>query len=551
MDSASPLLGINADQMGEVFPFHIAFDRHLKIVQTGNAVTKICSAIKPGASLGRLARIKTPAGIAFEFDAICDQAFTVFFVEITTDTDTNAILKGQMLCDSTNDTILFLCSPVAQDTKRVAAMGLELNDFAIHDATVDFLILLQTKDNTINDVRKMAERLRKEVTVRREAENALKEANESLEKRVTERTLELSDANRELQLWIHKLEVQNRQISLLNRMGDMLQACRSVKETYSVIMDTAQQLFPTDSGLVALRNEESERYEVVTTWGQKLSNTVDFEAEQCWGLRRSRLHVVEQGEENAICDHLTEVPNGGYICAPLLVRGKKLGVIHLRCDTRPLKKGHNPDFFSADERKHLIHTAAEHISLAIANLKLQESLRQQSIKDPLTGLFNRRHMEASLNREVDRARRSGQPISVIMTDVDHFKSFNDTWGHLAGDELLKGLGNYLETHVRSGDIACRYGGEEFILILPGATPEQALMRAEAIRQGVEHDLVVKYHKETLPPVTISLGIATYPLHAEDALKTVKTADAALYLAKRQGRNRSIVAEMGSSHPSEA
>jgi diguanylate cyclase (GGDEF)-like protein len=535
-------LGIPAPLMGEVFPFHFAFDRDLRVVQTGQALHKLCPRATVGAGVQEFCQIITPAGVPLAFDAISEQRYTVFFLALQREDGMAVTLKGQMVHanHAGPDVLAFLASPVVPDIDRVAALGLTLNDFAVHDSAVDFLILLQTKNNTINDVKKMADRLRKEVTVRREAEQALKAANEGLEARVADRTQELSDANAELHTTVKKLETLSRQMALLNRMGDMLQACRSVGETYSVIIDTAQQLFPHDAGALAL-NAEDGTFGIVSTWGEAAGVGTHFELDDCWALRRSRLHVVEPGEGSALCGHLGTAPLGGYICAPLMVQGERLGVLHLQCDVRPRRRPQASDFLHAQERKQLVHTAAEHIALAVANLRLQESLRVQSIRDPLTGLYNRRHMEESLHREIDRARRRGLPVGIIMTDVDHFKRFNDSFGHQAGDALLRALGRFLGVHVRSEDIACRYGGEEFILILPGASMAIAEQRAERLRHDVEHELRVQYHGAELPPVTISLGVAVYPGCAGSADLVVKAADAALYAAKAAGRNRVMVA----------
>jgi diguanylate cyclase (GGDEF)-like protein len=194
-----------------------------------------------------------------------------------------------------------------------------------------------------------------------------------------------------------------------------------------------------------------------------------------------------------------------------------------------------------ESKRQLATTLARHIELALANLHLRETLRSQSIRDPLTGLFNRRSMEETLALEVARAARSRHTLSVIMLDLDRFKNFNDTFGHEAGDVLLRHLAKLLQTHIRPGDIACRYGGEEFTLILPNAPLEVAKQRTERLCELARH-LSVEHQGRSLGPVTISAGIAVFPLHGSSEETLLRAADVALYRAKTEGRDRVIVAQ---------
>ncbi len=185
---------------------------------------------------------------------------------------------------------------------------------------------------------------------------------------------------------------------------------------------------------------------------------------------------------------------------------------------------------------------ADSLALAISNINLRESLRQQSIRDPLTGMFNRRYMEESLEREISRAARAGRPLAVIMIDIDHFKHFNDMSGHAAGDAVLRELGALLRSEVREADIACRYGGEEFALIMPDASVEIALKRADKLREDVKR-LDVRHGGRLLGPINISLGVAEFPRHGPTGDAVLKMADVALYRAKQAGRDRAVVADI--------
>jgi diguanylate cyclase (GGDEF)-like protein len=186
-------------------------------------------------------------------------------------------------------------------------------------------------------------------------------------------------------------------------------------------------------------------------------------------------------------------------------------------------------------------TVAEQFALALANVRLRETLRGQSIRDPLTGLFNRRYMEETLERELRRAERERRPLSLILLDIDRFKDFNDSFGHEAGDAVLASLGALLRNASRAGDVACRYGGEEFVLILPEATLPDARRRAEEIREGIR-GLRVTHGGRLLEGVRCSMGVAAYPEHGEVGGALLRATDAALYRAKREGRDQVALAE---------
>jgi diguanylate cyclase (GGDEF)-like protein len=192
-----------------------------------------------------------------------------------------------------------------------------------------------------------------------------------------------------------------------------------------------------------------------------------------------------------------------------------------------------------ESHRQLARTVADSMSLALANIKLRLSLREQSIRDALTGLFNRRYMEESLDREIHRAVRHNVSVGIVMLDIDHFKRFNDTYGHPAGDVLLRELGRMLRIHIREADIACRYGGEEFTLILPEATLAVTEHRAEHIREAIKR-IRVEVDGRTLPPVTVSAGVAVYPDHGLTGEDLLRAGDEALYRAKREGRDRVVV-----------
>jgi diguanylate cyclase (GGDEF)-like protein len=213
-------------------------------------------------------------------------------------------------------------------------------------------------------------------------------------------------------------------------------------------------------------------------------------------------------------------------------QGETLGVLHVQSQ-------HEENLDEA--KRQLAYTVVEQAGMALSNLKLREALREQSIRDPLTGLYNRRYMEEVLKQQLSRVTRQLHPLGIIMIDIDHFKLFNDTHGHAAGDALLRELSRFLQSHIRGEDIACRYGGEEFTLIMPDASLEAARQRAELLRQEARH-LRWRDAGQSHEAITLSAGIAIYPQHGRTIENVLRAADAALYQAKQEGRDRVIVAE---------
>jgi diguanylate cyclase (GGDEF)-like protein/PAS domain S-box-containing protein len=340
--------------------------------------------------------------------------------------------------------------------------------------------------------------------------------------------------NDKLQVLVAQVEEQNSTMTLANEMGDMMQACQASEEAYGAIGYFMPRFFPGDSGALYLLNNSRNLFEAVATWGQTPPAISVFAPDDCWSVRRGRLHMVDNPREALLCRHVSSACCGGYLCVPLVAQGETLGVLHLEPGPRP--EGQTAGV--AMPKEQLAVTVAEDMALALANLRLRETLRSQAIRDPLTGLFNRRYMEETLDRELKRSTRTGSPLAVIMMDLDHFKDYNDTFGHNAGDELLSALGNLVKSEIRGEDIACRYGGEEFLLIIPGTSMEVGLERAELLRLAVKE---MHEHHGGLKPITLSLGVAVYPVHGETGLDLIRAADAALYQAKRAGRDRVIAA----------
>jgi diguanylate cyclase (GGDEF)-like protein len=340
---------------------------------------------------------------------------------------------------------------------------------------------------------------------------------------------ELESSRLTLTSRVEELDQHNREIRLLNEVGDVFQACLSTAEAYPVVAQYAPKLLPGTSGALYVHEPAKDLLAMVAEWGPAPPETAAFKSEDCWGLRLGRVHAVTAESGLPSCRHAPSRPGAGLLCVPVSAMGESLGLFHVSRCPEPTQA--------------FATSVAEHIGLALSNLKLRSTLRELSIHDPLTNLHNRRYMEEALELELRRAERKKLPVGLIMLDIDHFKQFNDGFGHGAGDELLRRLGAAMREHLRAGDVACRYGGEEFLLILPEATLEVTTRRAEQLRLHVKQ-MSVSYQEKPLGPVTISLGVAVFPDHGPGAEELIKSADAALYRAKAEGRDRVAAAGTG-------
>lgn len=354
----------------------------------------------------------------------------------------------------------------------------------------------------------------------------LVESENRLEQRVAQRTKELEQT-------VERATRQQQQIAALNEMGQVLQECRTPEEAYGVAGEQLTHLFSGLSGSLYLRDTSSNALERVAEWGEQRKLPINMLTNDALTRIIGKLHATSaQGDEIAYSSILAS-NNSQEHCVQLTAHGEVIGVLYLdAASDHHIDSGGNP----LQNQMQFYETVAKNLALAISNLRLRELLQQQAFHDPLTGLPNRRFLIDTLEREMHRCLRHDQPLSVIMLDVDNFKLFNDKFGHEAGDAVLKELGAVLRNSVRGEDAVTRYGGEEFVVLLPGANKDVALRRAETLRNKIE-SLTVNYHGQPLGQVTVSAGIAVYPLHAIDPGALVRTADQAMYTSKRNGRNR--------------
>jgi diguanylate cyclase (GGDEF)-like protein len=351
---------------------------------------------------------------------------------------------------------------------------------------------------------------------------------------------QLTASNEQVGLLLDDARRQTEEITQISELGSLLQACTSREEVFRLIPERLRRLFTGASGCISLLSSSQNRVESAAEWGVCQIAQI-FSPEQCWAFRRGRTHAHPGGTSALRCSHL--LGDGPSVCVPLIANGDTIGTLSIQEDD-PLipvsNQGCDCETDSTARRHQLAAAVAEHIALSVANLNLREALRMQAIRDPLTGLYNRRYMQEFLDRELHSARRKHRPLTVMMLDLDHFKRYNDTFGHAAGDRALAAVGETLLRCVRAEDVACRYGGEEFALILPECSLRQATVRANEIRQRLR-EFRTQSDGQVTDPLTVSIGVAAFDETTDRVDLLLKFADDALYQAKRAGRDRVIAA----------
>lgn len=343
----------------------------------------------------------------------------------------------------------------------------------------------------------------------------------------------LLKANERLENMLSESQQRNGEITLLGDMAQWIQASRDMEIAYTGAARFLGEMFSGDSGVIAEVDDKSKSVKVKATFG-KPQGLLEFPCTDCLTVRLGKMHEYDGGNRQELCPHLGDY-KGYYMSVPLIAPGESSWLLSLQSGEEG-KTVTLPGNEWLAARRPLLISAAQELVMALANVKLRETLREQATRDPLTGLYNRRYMEEILTRELSSSVRSRQGVGFIMGDLDYFKKFNDTYGHEAGDLLLKAVANLMRSTIRLEDIACRYGGEEFLVILPSASLDDAYRRALQIHEAVEK-ISFAYHGITIDGATISMGVAAFPDQGRTATELIAAADTALYRAKREGRNR--------------
>lgn len=338
-----------------------------------------------------------------------------------------------------------------------------------------------------------------------------------------------------------ELERLNHDITRLTELGNLLQACETVEEAFAVMTSSLASMFDGLSGGVYLYRASRNILELKLAWGDTKGNA-GLDPADCWALRRGQPHFVDAAGPSLACRH-TPPQAGSSICIPMSAHGEISGLLSLTdnvTDHSMNRLAAIPAAQLTKAKRSLGLAVSEQTAMALANLELREKLRLQALRDPLTGLLNRRFVEEWIDREVARTDYSGRSFGVIMADIDHFKQINDVHGHDAGDLLLKGVADAIRLSLRAGDLPCRYGGEEFLVMLADIDMAVLSERADEVRTRVS-GVRVDHRGAMLPGVTLSAGIALYPENGTSAASVIHAADAALYTAKRNGRNQVVTA----------
>lgn len=385
---------------------------------------------------------------------------------------------------------------------------------ALHQQEVALSEARATLQARMESVREANRKLGREIAARRKADDAMRRNNQVLAATV------------------RQLESFHRDGETLSRMAELLQACTQRSEAYEIVRETGEQLFEDSPANLFIYRESRDVLEHVAAWGGGPAPDRTVSPDDCWALRLGSPHFVPS--QGAIrCRHAHK-DSHSYACMPVHGQGQILGLLHIEMDISDRSR-RPPQVL--EQR---VRALTDRLGPALANLRLRDALREMALRDTLTGLYNRRYLDDALSRELHRAERSGKPVSVVMVDIDHFKHFNDTHGHDAGDFVLSAVARAITKSIRPSDIACRYGGEELAVVLPEASLECARERAEQMRIMIR-DTNLNHLGQTLPAPTASFGVAVYPDNGGSPAELFKSADLALYRAKRDGRDRVCVA----------
>ncbi|MHC5935005.1 diguanylate cyclase [Nostoc sp.] len=334
----------------------------------------------------------------------------------------------------------------------------------------------------------------------------------------------LTDLNRQLEEKTLKLEAKKQELIYLSDMADMLYSCESEDEVYQVVALTCSKLFPNMSGSIYITANSKNYVQMNSIWGgEKISKEIFLQSE-CWALRRGKINLLSPRNSGLMCSHLIQPVSGVHLCVPLFGQGEVVGILHIYALAE-----------ISPEDQQITEIIARTLAFALNNISIKQHLTHDNLRDAMTQLFNQNYLQTITEQRLAEAERSAQPLSLIFLDIDNFKSYNSRYGHLTANIVLQGLAKLLLKSIRSFDIACRWGGEEFVIVMPNMTLETLRKRVEQLRVDVEQ-MQLKDGDQILENITASFGIAVSEpgITVKDFLNR---ADQAMLEAKRTGKNR--------------
>ena len=320
-----------------------------------------------------------------------------------------------------------------------------------------------------------------------------------------------------------------------NKLAELISFSTTEDQLVEAAIRAIRRMTSVPNGDVELANPSQNRLVHAGAWGDsdaKIGQPVPIDRmDRCPGIRRASAYLIPDVEDElAVRCPAHPRATGAAACIPMMALGQVVGVIHLG-----FAGTGNPG-----EAVAVVARVAEQIAIALANARLMQTLEGLAMTDSLTGLHNARFFDSFLEQQLAAAERDAVPLGVIMMDIDHFKQFNDTHGHPAGDEALRSFGRVVKSVLRASDVVARYGGEEFIVALPGSGQQDTAGVAEKLRRAVE-EMVIEIGPGRYARATISLGVVATDEQRLDQKGLVAMADAALYRAKEGGRNQIALA----------
>lgn len=345
----------------------------------------------------------------------------------------------------------------------------------------------------------------------------------------------LEDQNEEMR---HSEAMRQSERQLLALTSEWLYSAKSFDELLMVVRRAMHTLIPEADGALYIYGPQRDTLDLVASWGTIPEFPEHILPDDCWALRRGRAYAFGLKPIQFPCDHVHN-KDTPYFCLPIIAHGETIGLMHIIFD------GFEEDGMMRHMRAEVLGNrwdisliCAEQISLAVANVRLRHELQERSVRDPLTGLWNRRWFGEQATRELTIAEREGTDLSLIAIDVDHFKQFNDQFGHDAGDLVLREVAGLMQALGNEQVFPCRLGGEEFTLLCTQTAAAPALEIAETLRRRVA-GLQLSAGGAPLPTVTISCGVASFAQDGRTLDLLMKVSDRALYKAKESGRNRTM------------